>query len=498
MRTGCLGLLVLFMTGALGADVRAQSAIGSRQSASGFRPASVWPIADSRPPIADVMPQADAPRPARAGAPGTGDSGSGSQAPSACEGTQQQQQQADPQAQREAELAALRRDHYGPREGMWFEAGPLLWWIKQAPAPGALVSTGSPPDQGILGAGDARPLFGTDRFDFEHFIGVQAHAGTWLNCLHNWGIDFGGFLLEQRAIDHPLASDATGNALLARPFVNAVTAAPLSLLVSSPGALVGRVDVHTDSQFWGSEVNLIRNLASCEDWHFDALFGFRYLDLKENLRVVSTSQAQTFGLLSIDVNIPVNSLTVADRFFTRNQFYGGQIGGRFERWSGPFFVGLVGKVALGPNHESLKTFGFTQGQTMSGALATQTGGLLAVGPGGATADTALVTVGPRAGMAQQLGNLGRSTTDWFVIVPEVTVQAGMQVTDAIRVSAGYNYLFMNSVARPGSQVNANINPALVPSSSVFGSPTGPNQPLVNTKQETFFAHGLVLNLEFRY
>src|SRR5262249_60662389 len=131
---------------------------------------------------------------------------------------------------------------------------------------------------------------------------------------------------------------------------------------------------HADRQFWGSEVNLIRNLTSCEDWHFDMLFGFRFLDLAENLRVVSASQSMVPGLLSFNAptpqnplaTIPLSSLTVADRFFTRNQFYGGQIGGRFERWSGPFFLSLLGKVALGPNHESIKTFGFSQGQAVNG------------------------------------------------------------------------------------------------------------------------------------
>src|SRR5437764_797469 len=122
MRIGCLGLLVLLMAGAWGADVYAQSAAPA-------------PSGDGL-----VMPRAE-------------DSGAATQTPSEQQGTadgstgqaqqQPQQQQAnDPKVQREAELTALRREHYGPREGMWFGAGPLLWWIKQAPAPGPLISTG--------------------------------------------------------------------------------------------------------------------------------------------------------------------------------------------------------------------------------------------------------------------------------------------------------------------------------------------------------------------
>src|SRR5262249_15300639 len=152
--------------------------------------------------------------------------------------------------------------------------------------------------QGIIGQRDTTVLFGTDRFDFERLYGFQVQGGTWLNCLHNWGVEAGGFYLQQRSIDTTFASDAGGNALLARPFFNTVTATPASFVVASPGALAGSVAVHSDIQFWGSEVNLIRNLASCEDWHFDLLGGFRYLDLAENLRISSTSQALVPGVLA--------------------------------------------------------------------------------------------------------------------------------------------------------------------------------------------------------
>src|SRR5262249_58697022 len=116
--------------------------------------------------------------------------------------------------------------------------------------------------------------------------------------------------------------------------------------------------------------------------------------------------------------IRVSPLTVADRFFPRNQFSGGQIGGRFERWSGPFFLSLLGKVALGPNHESIKTFGFSQGQAVNGGVATQTGGLLAGGD--VILPPQVVTPGPAA----ILGDIRRTTTNLVVVVPEVGGQAG--------------------------------------------------------------------------
>src|SRR5207248_8619164 len=62
----------------------------------------------------------------------------------------QQQAPASPQAARDAQRAQLRRDHTGPYERFWFRGGPLLWWIKDAPAPGPLVTTSSVASGGIL------------------------------------------------------------------------------------------------------------------------------------------------------------------------------------------------------------------------------------------------------------------------------------------------------------------------------------------------------------
>src|SRR5262245_6373932 len=153
MRTRCLGLLVLLLTGALGVDARAQSVAVEPLAA---------PTGPPKPVVtgtAPVMPGADAP-----GGKGQAPSGQAGIGDGSCQGQQQptqHQQTAGPGAQRQAELDALRRDQYGPPEGMWFSAGPLVWWLKQAPASGPLVTAGTTAGQGILGQADTRTLFGT-------------------------------------------------------------------------------------------------------------------------------------------------------------------------------------------------------------------------------------------------------------------------------------------------------------------------------------------------
>src|SRR5262249_20312370 len=151
MRTGCLGLLVLLTAGALGPDVRAQSAMsvpgGSKEGTLSVRAAehiAMPSVAPAPPRGYPPWPGGDWPRMAQGDGTGTASTPSGQQGTAdASAGQMQQSQQPqpeDPRARQEADRAALRRDHYGPREGMWFGAGPLVWWMKNAPSQVPLVT----------------------------------------------------------------------------------------------------------------------------------------------------------------------------------------------------------------------------------------------------------------------------------------------------------------------------------------------------------------------
>ncbi|HKB41933.1 MAG TPA: BBP7 family outer membrane beta-barrel protein, partial [Gemmataceae bacterium] len=244
--------------------------------------------------------------------------------------------------------------------------------------------------------------------------------------------------------------------------------------VSVPGASTGSVGISADLRFWGAEANAYRNLVYTSCWEVTALAGFRYLDLMENLGVSSTSA---------DLLLGGTTTTVPDRFTTRNQLYLGQVGAQATWTSGPVFVNFQGKVGLGPNGERVRILGSSI-QTVPGfPTRFSQGGLLAV---------------PATPALPGGGNFGVHSSNFFVIVPEVGLDVGWQISERVRLSAGYSLLYINSVARPGSQVNPTINRALVPSDPVFGSASGPNQPAVSSKQETFFAHGALLNLELCY
>jgi hypothetical protein len=167
-----------------------------------------------------------------------------------------------------------------------------------------------------------------------------------------------------------------------------------------------------------------------------------------------------------------------DSFSARNQLFGGQIGGRFGMKAGCWTVDGQFKVALGPMHEALTIQGSSTLATPTGASSTVNGGLLAL-PG---------------------ANVGHMSTNWFTITPEVGVQLGYQLTENLRLQFGYNFLYVNSVIRPGNQVNTTEHPQFVPA---LGGPgpgpaVGPGEPHTLFRQEEFWAHGISAGVAFRY
>jgi hypothetical protein len=383
----------------------------------------------------------------------------------------------------------LHDDHQGPPSLFWFRSQYLYWWLKEGPLPEPLLTTGSVEGAGVISSPDTVVLLGQSKIDYGQFNGVRLETGVWLNDSHTWGLEGGGFLLEQRSRFANFSSDAAGNPVLARPFndfipVGAVPPfTPTSIFVSAPGGFTGSFAFATSSRLWGAEANLVRNLVSSPRVNLDLLLGFRYLDLEEDLEISQTTQALEGGELffnNLDPTNPIpldpsSTLTIVDRFHTRNQFYGGQIGGRLGyRW-GPVVLNLSGKVAMGPNHEAVDVTGTTTATTPTGVSSLPSGMLAIAGT-----------------------NTGRATTNWFVVVPEANFEVGYQINRFFQVYVGYDFLYVNNIARPGNQITTNLNSALIPTTLNFNSMVGPALPVLPMRKEDFWAQGIHVGMEFRY
>ena len=94
-------------------------------------------------------------------------------------------------------------------------------------------------------------------------------------------------------------------------------------------------------------------------------------------------------------------------------------------------------------------------------------------------------------------NIGSNSRKMFGVIPEVGATIGYDVFDWWRVYAGYNFLYWNSVARPGEQVNLNVNRNFQPFAPGVANP-GPRQPAFQFNSTDVYVHGVSFGMEFRY
>src|SRR5262249_10859941 len=159
-------------------------------------------------------------------------------------------------------------------------------------------------------------------------------------------------------------SDKAGVPVIARPFFNVLTGSEDAEVLTSPGSYFGGIDVFSDSRFWSAESNFLANLLRGERGSLELLAGFRYLGLDQSPRISQSStvlpggpvQASPPGFLGVPVPAP-DILSLTDRFETRNEFFGGQLGCRGTFSRGGWNLDWTGKVGLGDTKQWANNLG---------------------------------------------------------------------------------------------------------------------------------------------
>jgi hypothetical protein len=366
------------------------------------------------------------------------------------------------------ELEAMTRRK--PR--IWVRAEYMIWWIKAASFP-PLVTSGdfADPIPGALDSVNTNVLLGGTGMDYFDRKGGRFSAGWWLDDEQTWALEASYFFIAGRSINRRFVSP--GDPVLATPFFNVNTGSPDSSIVTFPGITSGQVAVDAPSFLQGAEVNVTAALWQTERFRLEGLAGFRYVNLSEGLHITETSLVtlapQYVALFPFDGN----TITVSDSFDTHNHFYGGQIGTRAELYHKRWTLSILTKLAMGVSHETVSIRGFT--------------GI----------DTQPVTA-VNAGLFAVSSNSGQFSRNTFAVVPEVGMNLSFQLTDHLRIFAGYTFLYWSNVARPGDQVDTSVNPNLVPTSMTFGAAGGPVRPTFAFRGTDFFAHGANLGIELKY
>jgi hypothetical protein len=334
------------------------------------------------------------------------------------------------------------------------------------------VTTGPAGSGGILGGAGTVTLFGPDSsINGPANSGAQFTAGMWLDEDRTLGLEAGYFFLASRGRNFGAAGTGDpGTSVLARPFFNTNTGMEDAEIVAAPGIASGHLSVNTSSRLQGAQGNVLCNLCCGCGYRVDLLGGFRYLGLNEGVGVT-----EDITVLPTVPAIGGTQFHLNDGFSTSNRFYGGQIGARGEVSRGRLFANFTGLVALGSSQEIVDITGSTRITTAAGAVTTANGGLLALP-----------------------SNIGHYAHTRFGVVPSGTLNLGYQLTDHLRASVGYNFLYWSNVVRPGDQIDRAVNPTALPTNLGPGVVTGPARPSFQLRDTDFWAQGVSFGLEFRY
>jgi hypothetical protein len=358
--------------------------------------------------------------------------------------------------------------------------------MKGAPLGVPLVSTGpSGNEEGFLVNSNSTILYGAPfspatggngTQSLPSFSGGRLTLGYQFDDPRQTAVEGRFFMLQSRSAGFTAQSNSTSLNMTGMriPVFNTVPYTPGSatdltisengLPVFISGILAGKVAISNELKFWGSDATAMVNLYRAPQWEIGALAGFRYLNLSENFDL-------TDSLAGLSGPFVGQSGTVGDHFGTTNQFYGAALGLRGAASWGPVSVAVTGRLALGPSQEALNVSGAFQAVNFTASSGAQ-------------------------GVFAQPSNSGNHSSTVFAVVPEVEIKLAYDLTPAVRLTVGYDFIYYSSVVRPGLQINRNL-----PKGQVFeqgGSSVSSSSPFPLFNKTGFSAQGLSLGVAMRF
>ena len=368
-----------------------------------------------------------------------------------------------------------------PQDG-WLQVEAIHWWQDGLSLPplvttndGANIAQG---DAGVLGRSTTRTLFGGNSVLDDSTDGIRVRFGTWLDRCHSWGVGGEYFSLGEESEE--FTSTSPGSPVLARPFFNTETGLNDSELVAFPDVVAGTVTARATSELRGGGFHF-RRLRCCQEgcksWlfcgcngHFcsrsETLVGYRFMQLDESVTINE-------DLVSVIPGSP-GTFDITDSFSTRNQFNGLDLGWKHRVTRGYWTYDASLRLAFGNTRQLVRIDGSTTiNDPTNPPETTDVGGLLT-----------------------QTSNIGVFKQNEFSVIPEFNVNIGYQLTDHLRATAGYTFIYWSNVVRPGDQIDLDLNPNLLPPQA--DSPVGINRPEFTFRTTDYWVQGLSYGLEYRW
>jgi hypothetical protein len=407
-------------------------------------------------------------------------------------------------------LGAGNSGSYGSAPRVEFDGAYLLWFNRPQSVPFPLFTTSAPSQNGLIGANSTIVLAGAQNISYSAINGMRLTGSFYGDEDRRFGALVSGFYTataeyrQHLQMQPPSGANSFGVPLLARPYIDNILG-PTSLVLGSPTIGVANASLTTASQIWGVEGsglwNIYRSSGESKCWNsLDMVVGYKYLQLNERFDIQSLSSltgststpifgiganglpVQT-GVLTVPTQYMVGGVSVTspgtvqvtDRFTTTNQFNGVTLGLRSELRYGMWNLNTFARLGMGVMHETLQVYGstaFTSGAT--GQYGSAYGGLFA-----------------------NASNIGTVVRDEFAVIPEISINLGLNVTRTLTAYVGYNFLYINQVARPGNQINPVVDGTSVPFSPSYGT-AGIAPSRMGIAQSEYWIMGANFGFAFRY
>ncbi len=350
----------------------------------------------------------------------------------------------------------------------WVHSEFLAWWSKGFATPPLLTTSpsGTDPSQaGVLGVPSTSVLFGGDDLSGGFRPGERITFGGWLCNRQTLGVE-ASYLQINRQTEYFNASGIT-TPILARPFFNSEAGQQDSQLVNYPGQQSGTFASAAATELQVAEVLFRKNLSRQEGLVVDVVAGYRYQQLDDHLAL---DDSLTFS--GTAAAFPAGSVVQqSDLLDTQNVFHGGVVGMstsyHVQRWS----IDTLLKIGVGQTHSRVTILGSTNTAIPGQAATLAEGGFLALP-----------------------SNIDSYVSNQFSVVPDLGVTLGFDFSPQLRGTIGYEVVYWNSVARPGDQIDTNIDPRQFPPPAI----TNAARPEFNLHTSDYWAQGLNLGLDLRF
>jgi len=343
-------------------------------------------------------------------------------------------------------------------------AEALFAWFKNNPTPVPIIT------DNFADAPDVNVLLGGGSVD------TNPNAGFKLTAAYRFdsrtGVELTGFYIPTRTTSSSVSSTGQpGSIDLYLPFFDVTTGQENFTEISYWPTYRGSAQATLSNNLGGGELNVAWTMPPRDALRVDLLGGFRFLQLRESYTITTSSPYNPPN--------PADIWNTTDAFDARNRFYGLQLGARATYDQGPWVGSVNAKVALGTMQQRVSVNGYLETNDYTNYGPTQTF------PGGYFA---LPT------------NSGEHSRNTFAVVPEIAFNVGYRLTRDATVYVGYSLLYASDVARPGDQINRNINPTQTVS---YGNdppvqPAGPAQPTFSFNTSDFWAQSVSIGLGYRF